>query len=348
MICYICGAVFDNVGGKFTNHLKTHNISLKQFVIHTEYCGIAPVCKCGLCNCEPVFYRGRFLKYAKNHNKYSKKESLFIEKYGKPICENCGMSTSFIRGKPKRFCSFKCSGKVVGFGNVTTKNKISGAFIKKYNVSSVSQTTKARIKNSDSLKERWKTGKIKMSAEWCENISKALINKWKDEGYRKKNTKAVKISLQNSKERRNRSNRMKKRWTNNRIGMLNLLAESFKKNGSSKLHINIRNALNLSKFGFKSEVPIYKYIVDEANVDKKIVIEIFGNYVHANPRIYRKNDLIRLPHCSYYAFEKWEKDAKRITELSRLGFSVIIIWEDDQNNKRFDEIRKKIDDSSGR
>ena len=82
------------------------------------------------------------------------------------------------------------------------------------------------------------------------------------------------------------------------------------KNRLSKLHVKIRNQLQLSKLGFKSEQPIGRYVVDELNIDKKVVIEINGDYTHANPVIFKSTDKIRLPRQEYSAKQKWKKMKK--------------------------------------
>lgn len=79
--CQLCGESHDYQSGFFTRHLfSVHNITLKEYVIRSEYDGIPPICKCGLCELEPEFQRGRFKSYRKDHRKHEKQKELYIEK----------------------------------------------------------------------------------------------------------------------------------------------------------------------------------------------------------------------------------------------------------------------------
>lgn len=341
--CIVCGKKFtNNNGGQFTNHLKSHNLSMKEYIVKIEYGGCAPKCACGLCNEEPIFYRGKFSTFAKNHNEYKVIEQLYVAKYGAPTCV-CGKPVSFHRGKPNKFCSFVCSGKEVGFGNVNTKKKIKNVLNKKYGVNHVSQIQSVREKIRERLKKRWRDGEIIVDELWKENIRKSIKKLWTDPDYRKKQLLLLGSAVKTDKVRKHRSMLMKKRWANNRTEMLQTLANCFKNNGSSKLHMKIRNNFKLLQYGFENEVPIGRYIVDEVNFEKNIIIEIFGNYIHANPKMYSSDFIVRLPGCSYFSYEKWIYDAKRIIYLSKKGFDIFVIWEDDNMEKRFEEIRKRLE-----
>ena len=89
---------------------------------------------------------------------------------------------------------------------------------------------------------------------------------------------------------------MKDRWNceNGRNDLLDKLLKGLK-NRLSKLHQKIKNELQLYKIGFVSEQRVDRYLVDELNENKKIIIEINGDYIHANPKIYKLDDIIRLP-----------------------------------------------------
>lgn len=97
----------------------------------------------------------------------------------------------------------------------------------------------------------------------------------------------------------------------------------------SKLHVSIRSKLKLKDFGFKSEQKIGYYRADELHPKKKIIIEINGDYVHANPKIYKSADRILLRGNTYTAQEKWLKDEKKISDLKDMGYRVIVVWESD-------------------
>ena len=90
--------------------------------------------------------------------------------------------------------------------------------------------------------------------------------------------------------------------------------------------------------GFKSEMPIDRYTVDELNENKKLILEINGDHWHANPRKYNANDIIG-GTGKKTAKQIWERDSEKIEVLQGMGYDVIIIWESDFRNKFY---RKKI------
>jgi hypothetical protein len=62
---------------------------------------------------------------------------------------------------------------------------------------------------------------------------------------------------------------------------------------------------------------------------KNKVIEFFGDYYHANPRLYMAEDVIPLKRGYTRAIDIWEKDADRITILENYGYVVFVVWEYD-------------------
>lgn len=128
--------------------------------------------------------------------------------------------------------------------------------------------------------------------------------------------------------------KMKEVWKNYNIATRNKQLDHLMKIGKpgriSKLHKNFKKSLiSNGILGFETEsyIPELKISVDELNRDKNIIIEIFGNYWHANPKIYEATDILSFNNEA--ASVIWEKDKSRINSLKKLGYRVIIIWEDD-------------------
>jgi very-short-patch-repair endonuclease len=118
------------------------------------------------------------------------------------------------------------------------------------------------------------------------------------------------------------------------------LSSSFSKNNRlTKLHKKIKEELKLIERGFMSEQSIGKYFADELNEEKRIIIEINGDYVHANPKKFKAEDIIKLPNSKYTAAEKWESDKKKIEALTSMGYRVITIWESDD----LEEVKKLLE-----
>ena len=75
----------------------------------------------------------------------------------------------------------------------------------------------------------------------------------------------------------------------------------------------------------------------------KLVIEFNGDYWHCNPQKY-KSDYFNKKK-SLYAKEIWERDAQRLEKIKKLGYSVVVVWENDflmDKDKIYDSLFKTI------
>jgi very-short-patch-repair endonuclease len=320
--------------GMLTRHVRDeHGLSKKEYVIEKDYNGDPPTCKCGYCDKMPSFRRGEFKDYAKGHKSHKWRREQYIKKYGDPLCQECGEPVGFRRGEPKKYCSFKCSGKNAGFSLDSTQKAIKKTVQERYGVSNVNQLDSVREKISKARKGNnpWKGKSKKERKNYISKLRKASKENWKDSEFKSKTVSSIKETLNQKKYKKKRSREAKERWKDPEYvkKTISSLSESLGKSGMSDLHKKVRERLNLEEAGFVPEQPIGNYIVDEVNEDKKIIIEIFGDYVHANPSKYNSNDLIRLPGNSYLAKEKWKRDEQKVKYLKEQGYEVLIVWESD-------------------
>lgn len=71
------------------------------------------------------------------------------------------------------------------------------------------------------------------------------------------------------------------------------------------------------------------YRVDCYRKSNKKVIEFFGDYWHANPKLYENSAKI----ADKTAKQIWQKDEYKIQDLRNKGFDVLVIWENDYNEE---------------
>jgi G:T-mismatch repair DNA endonuclease (very short patch repair protein) len=87
---------------------------------------------------------------------------------------------------------------------------------------------------------------------------------------------------------------------------------------------------------------IYSPVPDITVNDKNIVIEIFGDYFHANPKIYLPEDIITLtwkkPNKQILVKDLWEFDEIRKKHIESFGYNVLILWESDIKNENYKNI----------
>lgn len=84
---------------------------------------------------------------------------------------------------------------------------------------------------------------------------------------------------------------------------------------------------------------IYPYELDIYLPDLKLAIEFNGDYWHANPDLYSKDEIIN----NKLASDIWEKDIKKINRCYSRDITLIVVWENDWINNR-EEIKSLISD----
>lgn len=317
--CYWCPAVFDSkTAAKLSNHVrKEHGQSFENYIIQSQYNGVAPKCACGLCEERPFFHRGKFSEYALGHEKFEIREKLYIEKYGEPKCAHCGSAVDFYRGEPRQFCSHTCAGlHNGGFTQEETQAKIKEVVIEKYGVDNVSKLDSVKEKISE---QNTGNGGWKHTSETLKRMSNASKLMWKNPRY-KSNMRIMLSALR------------KRNWQDPVYRKTILQGNLSGKH--SKLHQKIAEYFGLKKLGFESERVVFRYRVDEVNFDKKIVVEINGDYIHANPNKFKSDDLIIVRKSQYLAQDKWNYNQKRKEALEALGFIVFVVWQSDDLDKK--------------
>lgn len=187
----------------------------------------------------------------------------------------------------------------------------------------------------------------KMIEKTKKKLSKISTKLWLNDNYRKKVIKGTskprketfgkeqsirvkKWYQDNPTQRDIRSKQMKKSWTDGKIEPnINSINESKLERELREELIRLLPNRNVRKTTIRINK---KWFYPDIRIDKNIIIEFYGNYWHANPRIYQANDII---HHKNTAKQSWEHDKKRIKILEDSGFKVFIVWEDEyQNNKK--------------
>ncbi len=74
----------------------------------------------------------------------------------------------------------------------------------------------------------------------------------------------------------------------------------------------------------------------------KIVIEVNGDYWHANPNKYKSDDIIKFPGKVIKAKDIWIKDKKKNENLQKIGYKLIVIWEDFMNKSSNEDLKMFI------
>lgn len=86
---------------------------------------------------------------------------------------------------------------------------------------------------------------------------------------------------------------------------------------------------------------VYSPIPDIFIPNKNIVIEIFGDWWHMNPKLYNSSDIVMFFDGPHSGAEVWARDEIRKNHILTFGFDIIVIWEYDIKHN-FDSIKQML------
>lgn len=253
---------------------------------------------------------------------HSKKEEVFEEDDRRLTC--C-----------KKHCSVKQATK-----RKSTINKMQETCMKRYG-------KKSNLSTEESL-EKSRQGIIKNHGSYKEMHKKNWKKYEERTGYshNMRNPESIKLNQKHRVETiLNMTKEQKENWFNHRL-------ETHKKNGTylwggktptssncSKLQLEFFNLLqrkipyNILYGRNEKTVWVNKknyYIVDGYISEKNIVIEFYGDYWHANPKVYNEDKIIKYFKGNLISKEVWEHDDKRKNEIvNKLNCKFIVVWEKD-------------------
>ena len=106
----------------------------------------------------------------------------------------------------------------------------------------------------------------------------------------------------------------------------------------SKAEDEIAEVLKSNNIDLVQNVGVSTYNVDIFIKEKKLIIEYFGDMWHCNPSKYKENEFNN--RIKMIASERWNLDRIKIEKLQSLGYNVLVVWEDDWNKKRSEQITR--------
>ncbi len=166
------------------------------------------------------------------------------------------------------------------------------------------------------------------------------VSKPRRKSFRAQQSKRIKNWYKNNPEQRNiRSKRMKMSWAEGKIEPnINSINES-------KLEKEFRAELRRKLIGRnvrKSTLKIgSKWFYPDVKIDNSIFVEFYGNYWHANPKLFKSSDIV---HHGLIAKQIWKKDEERIKFLRDNKFKIFIVWQDEYQENKGKTIQSLIDD----
>lgn len=113
--------------------------------------------------------------------------------------------------------------------------------------------------------------------------------------------------------------------------------------GVSKLEERIFNDLLSNGFDVKRQFLLGKYSYDLYVKSYNTIIEINGTYWHADPRVFKGEQVIKFPYGELLCSEKWRSDDIKNNYARSQGYRVIVLWELDCREASYiDKLKREI------
>lgn len=237
-----------------------------------------------------------------------------------------------------RFHQIRIRGQKEVTGSEKTRNKYKKTCLLKYGAeNALCSGTEPTKKRDETIKRIYGVANVFSSEE----IQKIIFS---DELYFKKYGMS-RSSFQSKRAKKvweNISEERKEEWLSK-----SLLSEKCRENiirkgmVSSSLEDRIKDILLLLNIPFEQQFTLKikdkRAIFDFILKDSNILLEINGDYYHANPSIYKENDIIFSKHNIKTAGDIWNKDKRKKKIAKYNNYTVITIWEQDILKNKFDK-----------
>lgn len=89
----------------------------------------------------------------------------------------------------------------------------------------------------------------------------------------------------------------------------------------------------------ENEEVFHGFVPDEINHKLKLIIEVFGDVYHCNPKKYSNPDVF-VNAIQRTVGEQWKRDEIKIAAYKRNGYDVLIVWESDIRKHLTETIEK--------
>lgn len=246
--------------------------------------------------------------------------------------------------------------------NEKTREKYSTTCIKKYGVDNISKLEKIKDKKRKTFLKNYGVDNIfkeEKFKKWIKdnNFAWNSLSNEENKSRVEKQTNSIK-KFWNDPKNREYVNSIKKKNKEKYLSWLNNLSEEEKKKYNekkikwwyeltddqkseifskrtakySKLESKISESLALLNISHSRQKFIKNKSFDIHLTNTKILIEVNGDYWHANPLIYDENDQINYPGKILKASDVWNYDSKKKQIAEDKNYKVIYIWESEMKN----------------
>lgn len=229
--------------------------------------------------------------------------------------------------------------------------KYKNTCLKKYGVENVSQTELVKTKKKETFLEHYGVDNIWKSKNYYKWLHKYMLKKYgaKSVPNLHGNSGTAFNSL-TEEEKRIRIKKLHKGyklyWDNlsdeEKNKIIKKRCRKIVKHFNSKLECRVEKILKDLKIKYIRSFWIAHKSYDFRIIDTNIVIEVQGNYWHANPEIYNPDDVLNYPEAFTKAEDIWEKDYNKLKTAEKYAYQIKYLWEYDLNKMNDSDISNII------
>lgn len=269
-----------------------------------------------------------------------KKRQTFIKKYGVDNCwksneikENINNTMLKLYGKLRITNPQKVSESLKEFySDIDKKNKTienrKKENINKYGVEWVQQTDDWKLNISVIQKKRFENMTDEAKQQWIQKLKKHANKEESKQLRRDINKKTWESKTESEKIK------VIENLRTGRKGRLSGL--------ESRVHNIFQKWKSLGGFDFEYQF----YINGKSSYDfliyDKIILEVQGDFWHANPKKYKESDILPHPTGNVLASDLWKKDEVKKKIAIDNGYGIIYLWESEINHIDDDEVETLI------
>lgn len=209
--------------------------------------------------------------------------------------------------------------------SIEIQQKKEETFLKNYGVTNIFSVDGIRDKFHNTMLERYGTGSISNKNGYNH------ANWWNSIDSDDKAARILKMNLGWTKFWNNLS-------TTEKDEIILQRKDTYIKNGNhvpflstSGLETRVNGVLQINGISFVWQKWITQKSYDFHILNTNCILEINGDYWHANPKIYDENELISYPGIKKYAKDVWAADKYKKELAESYGYKVYYIWEHDMN-----------------
>lgn len=274
----------------------------------------------------------------KNQFELSYRSTTFLLNYFSIECRTQSESqlTTNTRNKMETTCKEKY-GAINPLSKGTEPfNKRNNTIQERYGVNNVYQVQSVIDKITETHLLKYGAKRLTDGQKISDTRNNFTSEKWKEINAKTKQTRDNWTDEEKKKNSEKISTAVKKWWANISDEMLESIF--FPSGKMNKLESRISAALTRISVPFTYSKFVAKKQFDFRIHETNILIEVNGDFWHANPRIYKSTDTVKIPNGNTTAENIWNKDKKKKQLAESYGYKVLYLWEYDISKLSDDEL----------